>query len=158
VSELAISTPAPTRQQIAAEGRSAPLKVTGKLKVALDAMVWQGMKRAAAAHHAGLKEQSLYVALLRTHVKAYYLSQLEVLRTSERSRNIHRLTEIRDKADNMPAVQAIKMLEQLADEAHGPGASAQRAPGVTVIVMTRADDTRVPNAVQVIDNVEGEQS
>jgi len=56
-------TSQPTRQQLAAQGRSAPGKVTGRLKIALDAMVWRGMKRAEAAALAGLKEQSLYVAL-----------------------------------------------------------------------------------------------
>jgi hypothetical protein len=74
-----------------------------------------------------------------------------VLRTSERARNIQRLTEIRDKADNMPAVNAIKMLEQI-DEASAAAGSAQRAPGVTILVVNHS--TPSANPVQVIDNSE----
>lgn len=124
--DLPASTPAPPKP-------SRELRVTGKVRAAIDAMVWRGLKRADAAQQAGLKDNSLYVALSRPDVKSYYLGQLEVLRTSERARNIHRLVEIRDKADNMPAVNAIKMLEQLADEPAN-AARAQQSPGLVIVV------------------------
>jgi hypothetical protein len=38
----------PTTPAEAAQDRSAPGKVTGRLKRALDAMIWQAMKRADA--------------------------------------------------------------------------------------------------------------
>jgi hypothetical protein len=132
MSDLALSTP--SRQATAAIDRSAPLKVTGKLKTAIDSMVWYGLTRQAAAEHAGLKEPSLYAAFLKPHVKTYYLGQLEVLRTSERARNIHTLAEVRDQQTNqMARVQAVKVLEQISDE------SADRRPaqpfgGVVVVI------------------------
>jgi hypothetical protein len=87
----------------------------------------------------------------------HYLGELEVLRTSERARNIHRLTEIRDKADNMPAVHAIKMLEQIDEASSAAGGAQSRSPGVVVIVQTvAAHAPQAPNPVQVIDNSEGE--
>jgi hypothetical protein len=150
--------PLATRQAIEAKGRSAPLKVTGKLKTAVDAMVWLGLRRKEAAEHAGMKHKGIEAALSKPHVKQYYLSQLEVLRTSERARNIHRLTEIRDKADNMPAVNAIKMLEQIDEASSAAGGAQSRSPGVVVIVQTvAAHAPQAPNPVQVIDNSEGEQ-
>jgi hypothetical protein len=57
-----------------------------------------------------------------------------VLRSSERARNIHRLVAIRDAADNMPAVNAIKALEQIDDEARSTQAM-QRAPGLQIVVI-----------------------
>jgi hypothetical protein len=60
-----------------------------------------------------------------------------VLRTSERARNIHRLAEIRDAANNMPAVQAIKALEEMRDPA--AGAKHQPTPGLVIhVVATEA--------------------
>lgn len=132
MSDVAIAQ-APTRQAIAAKDRSAPRKVTGRLKRALDIMVWVGEPRATAARSAGMTDDSLRSALTKPHVKAYYTQQLEVLRTSERSRNIHRLTEIRDAANNMPAVNAIKALEQIPDD-HGVSGSSVKVPGVVIFI------------------------
>lgn len=130
----------PTRQQLAAQGRSQPGKVTGKLKVALHAMVWLGMKRAEAAQQAGLKEQSLYVALSRPHVRGYYLHQLEVLRTSERARNIHTLAEVRDQTSNhMARVNAVKALEQLEDMPER-GAARASLPGLVIQIVQQAGE------------------
>jgi hypothetical protein len=124
----------PTRQQLAAQGRSAPGKVTGKLKVAIELMVWRGDKRAAAAQAAGLQDRSLCVALSRPHVKGYYLHQLEVLRTSERARNIHTLAEVRDQtANQMARVNAVKALEQISDEPGSVGGALRQA-GIVIIV------------------------
>lgn len=128
--------------------RERQLGISGKVKTAMDAMVWQGLNRKQAAELAGLKEHSLYVAFSRPHNKAYYLSQLEVLRTSERARNIHRLVDIRDKADNMPAVNAIKMLEQLGDD---PAANAQRVQQPGLVIMINTAPSATPPAVTVAD-------
>jgi hypothetical protein len=158
MSDLALATSQPTRQAIEAKGRTAPLKVTGKLKAALDFMVWECLKRSDAAAKAGLSDHGLREALRRPHVRQHYLGLLDVLRTSERARNIHRLTEIRDKADNMPAVNAIKMLEQIDEASSAAGGAQSRSPGVVVIVQTvAAHAPQAPNPVQVIDNSEGEQ-
>lgn len=137
MSDLLTTTDQPiTRQAIEARGRSAPLKVTGKLKVALDTMVWEGLKRPDAAAKAGLSDHGVREALRRPHVKAYYLSQLEVLRTSERARNIHALVEVRDDpANKMARVQAVRTLENLSDAAESHAGSAQlRSPGVVIVV------------------------
>jgi hypothetical protein len=136
----------PTRQAIAVQGRSQPGKVTGKLRAALEAMVWKGLRRGEAAQAAGLAEVSLQLALAKPHVKQWYLGQLEVLRTSARARNIHRLEEIRDAANNMPAVQAIKTLEQIDDVSTGT-AAMQRAPGLQIVITQVAAPVTNPTVI-----------
>lgn len=151
--------PQPSRQELAAADRSAPRKVTGKLKVAIDAMVWAGSRRDEAAAQAGLSVHGLREALRKPHVKAYYLSLLEVLRTSERARNIHTLAEVRDQQTNqMARVQAVKALEQLEDSPTSSSARMQ-SPGFVIVVQpqpaapARSVDTNAAN----IRTIEHEQ-
>lgn len=128
----------PARRQLAPQPASKPLKVTPKVRAAIEAMVWQGLKRAEAAQSAGLKEHSLYVALRSPHVKQHYLSELEVLRTSERARNFHTLCDVRDQTGNqMARVNAVKAMEQLADDPQS-SSTASRSPGVLIVVGDKA--------------------
>ena len=127
---------AETRQARAIGGRSKRGRVTGKLRRAIEAMVWEGSCRPDAAKSAGLRDHSLREALRKAHVKAYYRGQLEVLRTSERARNIHRLCEIRDAADNMPAVQAIKAFEQMAEVEPEGGSGQPQTPGLVIRIVS----------------------
>jgi hypothetical protein len=129
---------APTRQAIAAKGRSGKLTVSGRLKVAMDAMLFEGSRRADAAKAAGMTDHSLREAFKKPHVKAYYNVGLQVLRDSERAKNIRRLAEIRDAADNMPAVQAVKALEQLADDDAKHPSGMHSAPGITIRIINPA--------------------
>lgn len=134
MSEIAISN-APSRQAIEAKDRSAPLRVTGKLRAAIDLMVWQALTRADAAKQAGITEHGLYSAFRKPHVKAHYLSELEVLRTSERARNIHTLVEVRDQTTNqMARVQAVKELEQSA-ETQARSTGSLSLPGLTIQII-----------------------
>lgn len=115
--------------------RSLPGAVTGRLKRALDAMVWDGLPRAQAAAKGPMSEHSLYYALRKAHVREYYKQQLDVLRLSTHARNIHVLEEIRDRTTNqMARVQAIKALEQLCDDlpiARG----GYQMPGLTIRIV-----------------------
>ena len=111
----------PTRQAIAAKGRSGKMTVSGRLKVALDEMLFKGSRRPDAAKVAGMTDHGLREAFKKPHVLKYYNAGLEVLRTSERARNISALARVRDGTDNgMATVAAAKALEQLA-EPNGPG-------------------------------------
>lgn len=111
-------------------------RVTGKVRTALDAMIWGALPRREAAAKAGISEHGLYKALRKPPVRAYYLAGLDVLRTSERARNIHTLAEVRDQTSNqMARVAAVKALEQLDDQ---PANAAARAisPGFIIQVIT----------------------
>jgi len=120
------------------------LKITRVVRTAIEAMVWQGLKREQAAQHAGIKDNSLYVALRRPDVKQFYLSELDVLRTSERARNIHALVEVRDQDENkMARVQAVKALEQISDDAPVSRGSVS-LPGLVIVVNTGTPVTHQP--------------
>lgn len=111
------------------------LRISTPVREAIHAMVWLGLKRDKAAEHAGMKDNSLYVALRRPDVKAHYLGELDVLRTSERARNIHTLAEVRDQTTNqMARVQAVKALEQLDDVELASG-RANSLPGLQIVIV-----------------------
>lgn len=130
---VTIETPKPPQQRQRAE-----IKISPKVRVAVEAMVWQALPRKAAAEHAGISEHGLYKALRKPPVKAFYLSELEVLRTSERARNFHTLCDVRDQTTNqMARVNAVKAIEQLGDEQQS-NAGSSRSPGVLIVVGDKA--------------------
>ena len=133
MSDLALQTtaPLPRRQSTLPEKN-----VKGRLKRALDMMIWEGAGDNEAAVIVGMNVVSIRNALTRPNVRAYYRQQCEVLRSRESAKNIHRLTQIRDAADNMPAVNAIKALEQLgAEQTHS---ISQQTPGITIVIQGAA--------------------
>jgi hypothetical protein len=128
----------PTRQAIAAKDRSGKLTVSGKLKRALDAMLFEASRRADAAQSAGMTDHGLREAFKKPHVMAYYNRGLQVLRESERARNISALVEVRDNAGNqMARVQAAKALEQLSEEEakRSPAGGHVSLPGLTIQII-----------------------
>jgi hypothetical protein len=135
-----VPTAFPTRQAAAIPGRSRRGAVTGKLKAALDLMVWHGERRADAAAKAGLADSSLRFAMRKPHVMAHYNAELNALRLSLRARNLHRLDTIADGSKNdMAKVGAIKVLEQIADVAQqNSGLGSPQSPGVCIIIQAAA--------------------
>jgi hypothetical protein len=133
-----LPTAFPTRQAAAIPGRSRRGAVTGKLKTALDLMVWENLKRKDAAAQAGLADPSLRFAFRKPHVMAYYRAELAALRENLRARNIHRLDGIADDSKNdMARVASIKALEAITDQAEqrdGPAGSTQ-TPGVQIVIL-----------------------
>jgi hypothetical protein len=133
--------------------------VTGKLKTAIDAMVWAGARRPEAALLAGMTDHSLRAALKKPHVKQHYLAELGVLRESERARNIHALVDVRDTAENaMARVGAVKALEQLSEQADDRGRSVVGLqPGLIIEIVTgpvgRAEPRDVTPRPPAIDAV-----
>jgi hypothetical protein len=123
----------PTRQAAAVAGRSAPLKVTGKLKIAIETMVWSGACRADAAKVSGLTDHSLRSALKKPHVKAAYLAELEVLRLSARARAFHRLVELSEQNDNKGAAVAF---------------GAVASPGLTIQIISSSDAVKVAPTIE----------
>ena len=97
-------------------------------------MVWEGHRRDDAAKAVGMLPKSLYNAFRKHHVRQHYRDQLQVLRTSERARNIHALVRIRDQDENnMAAIAAVKALERMGDDAVPPAGGGQITRGVTFI-------------------------
>jgi hypothetical protein len=117
-----------------ASNQSKTHNITRKVRDAITHMVWAGLPRDQAAEKAGLSDHGLYKALRSPPVKQHYLAELDVLRTSERARNIHRAVEIREQSTNqMASIQAIKLLEQISDDAPS-GRNAQSLPGMVIVI------------------------
>jgi hypothetical protein len=151
MSEKSLPTEFPTRQAAAIEGRSKRLRVTGKLRIAIEAMIWEGLPRREAAEKAGLADPSLRFAMRKPHVMAHFNAELANLRTSLRARNLHRLDGIADASKNdMARVASIKAMEQLADvadEHHRHGQTAM--PGVRIVIVQRAPEPKVVNSAPI---------
>jgi hypothetical protein len=139
MTENILPTVLPTRQAAAIPGRSRRGGVTGKLREALDLMVWAGEKRADAAEKAGLADCSLRAALRKPHVLQHYNAELAALRTSLRAKNVHRLDTIADVSKNdMARVAAVKTMEAIADQADErtrPGPVL--LPGLQIVIVNR---------------------
>jgi hypothetical protein len=143
----------PSRQALSAQNRTLPGKVTGRLKTAITAMVWDGASRKEAAQVAGLSDHGLRQALRRAHVKRFYLAELDVLRTSGRARTLHRLEALRDQDSNKAAaVKACQVLESISDEAVSRPLAAQMQPGLIVVI--NAPTSSIPKVAPV--TIEGE--
>jgi hypothetical protein len=126
----------PTRQAIAAQDRSLPNRVTGRLRRAISEMVWSGACRADAARAAGMTDHSLRAALRKPHVIQHYRSELGVLRESTRAKVHHRLEELAMQDDHKAAaVKACQVLEQIADDPmHGGVRGIPVSPGLVIVV------------------------
>jgi hypothetical protein len=106
-----------------------------------------------AAAIAGLHVLSIRNALTKPHVLAYYREQREVLRARESPANIHRLCEIRDAADNMPAVNAIRALEQIGDDQQTNRPNTP-SPGISIRIVNVSSPPApidIKSAPRVID-------
>jgi hypothetical protein len=147
MTDRSLPTALPTRQAVAIEGRSRRGAVTGKLRTALELMVWSGEKRADAAEKAGLADCSLRAALRKPHVLQHYNSELAALRTSLRARNVHRLDTIADASRNdMARVAAVKALEVITDQAdERTGSRIGTLPGLQIIIVQPAPPPREIN-------------
>lgn len=144
-----------TRQAVAAKERSGKLTVSGKLKTAIDLMLFEGSRRPEAALAAGMTDHGLREAFKKPHVKRYYLAGLEVLRTSERARNISALAKVRDESENsMAIVSAAKALEQLA-EPNGPGgAGGGRSGGAGWLIDLSDEPQRAGIVIHIVHPTE----
>jgi hypothetical protein len=133
-----------TRQAAAIPGRSARGKVTGKLRTALDLMVWDNLSRKEAAAKAGLADASLRFAFRKPHVMSHYHAELAALRNNLRAKNVHRLDTIADQSKNdMARVASIKTLEQITDQAEEkqrPGATI--LPGLQIVIVNGTSTPR----------------
>lgn len=77
-----------------------PVRISTRVKRAIDHMVFEGLKRAAAAEKAGLTDNALYIALRKTDVLAYLNMQQQVLRTSAAARSIARVDNLADDSQS----------------------------------------------------------
>lgn len=86
--------------------------VGGKLKRALDDMVWNGKAWQEAAKAAGMTTRGMRKALERLATKNYLKTQRRDFAAAASAQNIHRAIEIRDQDENrIAALHAAKFIE-----------------------------------------------
>jgi hypothetical protein len=69
--------------------RRANRPITGRVKLALDAMVYEGKRFDEAAIQAGLTVKSMRLALERANALKYLREQKQVFRASISAQNVH---------------------------------------------------------------------
>src|SRR6476646_2796320 len=119
-------------------------QIKGKLKLALDRMIWgdeDGIPAEwdEAARAVNFSVSAMRKALARPHVRQYLKTERHVLKAALSAKNVRRLASIADGPNKAAAVRAVQVMEGL-DEQAGPGGpgAQQRSPGVVVIVQQSA--------------------
>jgi hypothetical protein len=128
-SDLTTADPDATIAELEAD----TIGVSGRIRVVIEAIVFEGMTRAQAAEKAGLPIQSARSMLCQPKYLKAMERALQVRRTLERPRNFQRMVELRDQDRHLPvALAAARTLDGLGDR----GSVANGAGSVTVNVMS----------------------
>jgi hypothetical protein len=119
----ALSAQAQKAAALIKKEKKAP-RATPKQRIAIHAMVFEGLKRSEAAKVAGMSDEALRVAFTKPYVLAYLNAQQEMLRTSMRPRALNRIGELMDKADSdRVRLDAAKYIDGMDRGAHQVGAT-----------------------------------
>ena len=124
----------PSRHVLAARDRSLPGKISGRLKIALDLVVDQGLDPYEAAAKVGMHARSMRLALNKRHVLTYLRNAREVLRTTASAQNIHYAIKMRAESPNeMARLGAMKFIDNEEEHQRLSG-SRQMSPGFVIVV------------------------
>jgi hypothetical protein len=97
--------------------------LTPAVRTAIEAMVFEGRKRAEAAEVAGLKDDSLRKALTKPDALAFLNECMEVLRTSARPRALHKMVDLLDAKTERIQFESAKYLDGMDRPSHAVGAT-----------------------------------
>lgn len=138
------TTPSAPATPLPAQTRGRRMQVKRKLKLACDAMVWQGLPFDQAAKSVNYPIQSMRSALERAHVAAYIRHQRQVFRASLVDEATFRMRALSQQDDNRAAaVTATARLMSEVDEQVNRS-TERSSPGVVIIIQTpdtKPDDT-----------------
>jgi hypothetical protein len=136
--------------------RRRPRGLTRAVRTAIDAMMFDRCTRAEACVKAGITERALYLALAKPEVARHWNTQLDVLRSGERARNFHRLTELRDQdVHKMAAVNAVKELETAAASIPPGGSAGAVQPGLVIVIVPNDAEREEIRPPKTIDHKPG---
>lgn len=89
-----------------------PKSIPPRIRKAITAMVFDGLKRPEAAAAVGLTDNTLYRYLRMPEALKFYRNECEVLRTGQRHKNLHRAVALRDEdKSGKVVIDAMKFLE-----------------------------------------------
>ena len=118
--------------------------IPSRIAHALKLMVDEGKPIHLAAQASGVSTHIVREAFAKPHVLEYVRKRRQMLLASVNARNIQRLAEIRDAADNMPAVNSALALERMAGDATSTPDGVSHSPGITIQITTGQSDERQP--------------
>jgi hypothetical protein len=147
MSLIEASNQAPALSAATKDERRTDRPVSGRVKRALDLMVYGGKRFEQAAIEVGLTPRAMRMALERANCLKYLREQKQVFRASISAQNVHSLADIRDNSSNPIArVSAIKVLEQL-DIADG-GGTKQQPPGFALVIVQSGASPVLPTIIE----------
>jgi len=117
--------------------------ISGRLKAALELMVWGGsdgkpLEWGDAARTAQISARSMRRSLERPAVRRYLMEQKEVLRACLSARNLFHLNELVSQRENKgAAVQAARTIE--AFDAPVPPPGGMQSPGLTIRIFVPSE-------------------
>lgn len=128
-------------------------RISGKVRIAIDAMVLEALPRPKAAEKAGMSEHGLYKALRKPPVLRYMREQMQVLRESAAARTLAKAEQLMDGADS-EHVQA-DMTKWLAGlEGISPITKSENTsiikdmrPGLTINMLVMSPDAADPRLI-----------
>ena len=135
----------PTAPVDASKERSAPRRVTGRLKTALDFIVHEALEMDEAAKRAGLTTRGVRKAMAKPWVAAYMREQRALLLTELTAGNPHHLRTLRGASPNqMVRLGAVRAIEDIVDGRRHGGVSVALNVDVRAgfILDLREDDER----------------
>lgn len=137
-------------------------EISKEAKLAVELMVYEGLKRKEAAETVGMHEESLRRALTKPNTLAYMNECMEVLRTSGRPRALRKMIELVDEAKTERIqFEAAKYLDGMDRPSHAVGATQVNVqvnntvtvtPGYTIDL--RPDDDEEATEVRQIRHLE----
>jgi hypothetical protein len=140
-----------TTKPIAETERSAPKRVSGRLKAALDVMIFEGKPWNEAALQVKYSTRSMRLSMQKTHVMKYLRRQRGVYLAQMSGENIRAMKTVRDQQSNPAAsVQAARALEALGIEASGGPGGGALAGGPRAGWVINLGDDPAPTAGLVI--------
>ncbi len=150
-----LPTPAQTSQEPApTKDPDAHLSALSRRQVGfVQSIVWDGLPFTTVFQKLGIPERTAYRWMREPAVIAAIKAEERVLRSSARAGNILALQKVRDTSDNsLAVVQAVKALEQLADQEQGTAAPGQSRGYVIVINAPATAGGAAVDASQAVDN------
>ena len=141
-----------------ARNKTPPLRITKRVKRAIELIVHEAMPFDQAAREVDFSLRALRLAMNKPHVMQFYKQECEVFRDCRRARNYQRLAEIADDQNNMPAVNAIKAM--MGVELEQTNNKQTISPGVTIRIVNVAatpaqhEQTNNQTNIDVIEQTE----
>lgn len=121
------------------------VKLTPRIKTAVEHMVFEGMTRRDAAQAVGISDEAMRQALLRPSCLTYMNEQIEVLRTGARPQALNAVINLMEKSSSdRVKLDAAKYIDGMDRTVHTVGAS-------THVNVQVNNNTHIENPGYVID-------